>query len=108
MLRRICVCTSITRLLETARTISDIDWAILQRIRDLGIDASAFEDAVEVMGWFRAMLSVIIIDRNCHHPTKPIRNCGAVLRTFTKRYMRGELDLRASIFGLWERDGRMH
>ena len=45
-------------------TISDIDWAVLQRLRDLGINASAFEEAVEVMGWLRAMLSVMVIDRN--------------------------------------------
>ncbi len=90
------------------RTVSDIDWAVLQRIRDLGIDPPAFEDAVEAMGWLRAMLSVIVIDRNRHHPTKPIRNCGSALRAFTKRYARGELNLRASIFGIWGRDGRMH
>ncbi len=89
-------------------TLSNIDWAVLQRLRDLGINPSAFEQAVETMGWLRAMLSVIVIDRNRAHPTKPIRNPGGALRAFTKRYLRGDLDLRASIFGIWGRDGRVH
>ena len=88
-------------------SLSDIDWAVLQRLRELGINASAFEDAVETMGWLRAMLSVIVIDRNREHPTRPIRNCGGALRAFTRRFERGELDLRASIFGIWGREGRM-
>ena len=90
------------------RTISDIDWALLQRLRDLRINPSAFEEAVEEMGWLRAMLSVMVIDRNRAHPTRPIWNCGGALRAFTKRYKRGELDLRASIFGIWGREGRVH
>lgn len=89
-------------------TISDIDWAVLQRLRELGINPSAFEGAVEAMGWLRAMLSVIVIDRNREHPTRPIRNCGGALRAFTRRYARGELDLRASIFGIWGRQGRVN
>ena len=89
-------------------TISDIDWAVLQRLRDLGINASAFEEAVEAMGWLRAMLSVMVIDRNREHPTRPVRNCGGALRAFTRRHRRGVLDLRASIFGIWGREGRVH
>ncbi len=64
-------------------SISDIDWAVLQRLRDLGINPSAYEEAVEAMGWLRAMLSVMIIDRNRDHPTKPIRNCGGALRALS-------------------------
>lgn len=90
------------------RTISDVDWAVLRRIRELGIDPSAFEEAVEEMGGLRAMLSVMVIDRNRTHPTRPIRSCGGALRAFTRRYLRGELDLRASIFGIWGREGQMH
>ena len=88
-------------------TLSDVDWAVLQRLRELGINPSAFEEAMEAMGWLRALLSVIVIDRNRDHPTRPIRNCGGALRAFTRRYGRGELDLRASIFGIWGREGRM-
>ena len=93
---------------DGAPTLSDIDWAVLRRLRDLGINPSAFEEAIEAMGWLRAMLSVLVIDRNREHPTRPIRNCGGALRAFTKRYLRGELDLRASIFGVWGREGRVH
>ena len=89
-------------------SLADIDWAVLQRLRDLGINPSAFEAAVEAMGWLRAMLSVIVIDRNQTHPTRPVRNPGGALRPFTRRYLRGELDLRASIFGIWGREGRVH
>ena len=89
-------------------SLSDIDWAVLRYIRDLGINPSAFEEAMETMGWLRAMLSVIVIDRNRTHPIRPILNPGGALRAFTKRYLRGELDLRASIFGIWGREGRMH
>ena len=59
------------------------------------------------MGWLRAMLAVIVIDRNRAHPTTPIQNCGGALRAFTRRHRQGELDLRASIFGIWGREGRM-
>ena len=89
-------------------TLSDIEWAVLQRLRDLGINPSAFEEASEAMGWLRAMLSVMVIDRNRAHPSKPIRSCGGALRAFTRRYRQGGLDLRASIFGIWGREGRMH
>ena len=90
-----------------APTLSDIDWAVLQRLRDLGINPSAFEEAMEAMGWLRAMLAVIVIDRNRAHPTRPILNCGGALRAFTRRHQQGALDLRASIFGIWGREGRM-
>ena len=89
------------------RTISDIDRAVLLRLRDLAISPSTFEEAVTEMGWLRAMLSVIVVDRNRHHPTKPIRNCAGALRAFTKRFRSCELDLRASIFGIWAREGRL-
>ena len=88
-------------------TLSDIDWAVLQRLRELGINPSAFEEAMEAMGWLRAMLAVIVIDRNRAHPTRPILNCGGALRAFTRRHQQGALDLRASIFGIWGREGRM-
>ena len=81
---------------------------MLQRLRDLGIDPSAFVEAVDTMGWLRAMLSVIVVDRNQDHPTRPIRNPDGALRAFTKRCLPGELDLRASIFGIWGREGRAH
>ena len=89
-----------------APTLSDIDWAVLQRLRDLGINPSAFEDAMEAMGWLRAMLAVIVIDRNRAHPTRPIGNCGGALRAFTRRHRQGALDLRASIFGIWGLGGQ--
>ncbi len=80
---------------------------MLQRLRDLGINPSAFEEAMEAMGWLRAMLAVMVIDRNRAHPTKPILSCGGALRAFTRRHRQGVLDLRASIFGIWGREGRM-
>ena len=88
-------------------TLSDIDWAVLRRLRDLGINPSAFEEAVEAMGWLRAMLAVMVIDRNRAHPTKPILSCGGALRAFTRRHRQGALDLRASIFGIWGREGQV-
>ena len=88
-------------------TLSDIDWAVLQRLRDLGINSSVFEEAVEAMGWLRAMLSVMVIDRNRTHPTRPIRSCSGAMRAFIRCHRSGALDLRASIFGIWGREGKV-
>ncbi|WP_299821411.1 helix-turn-helix domain-containing protein [uncultured Jannaschia sp.] len=90
-----------------APTLSDIEWAMLRRLRDLDIHPSAFKEAVEAMGWLRAMLAVMVIDRNREHPTRPIQSCGGALRAFTRRHLQGALDLRASISGIWGREGRV-
>ena len=90
----------------TPRTLPDIEQAITWRLPEVGINASAYEEAQETIGWFDAMLAVIVIDRNRSHPATPIRNPGGTLRAFTRRAKAGELNLRASVFGIWARELR--
>ena len=86
----------------TSRAWSDIENAVVMRLAELGINPSAYQAAQDQMGWFEALLAVVIIDRNTGHPTNPIHSAGGALRAFTK----GELNLERSLFGIWGRDER--
>lgn len=92
----------------TPRTALDYEQAALHMGRDLRIGASALEQAQERMSWKEFVVTVIVLDRNQNHPTSPIRSPGGAMRAFTKLHDNGKLDLRASVFGIWGRDGTEH
>lgn len=70
---------------------------------DLGINASAWEEALQVFGSLRAALAVLIIDANRDHPTHPIHRPGGALRAFTRLQLAGEFNMAGSLIGLVER-----
>ena len=82
------------------------DWrdALPHLLRELGINVSAWLDAVEVLGEGAALVALIIIDRNRFHPVYPIKSPGGALRAFTRQAIKGELNLTKSIIGIWARD----
>ena len=82
------------------------DWreAIPFILRDLGINISAWLDAVEVMSEPLAFLALIVIDRNRFHPVVPVLSPGGALRAFTRKAQGGELNLTRAIIGIWERE----
>ena len=82
------------------------DWneAIPFILRELGINVSAWLDAVEVMGQGIAFVALIVIDRNRFHPVVPVRCPGGALRAFTRKAQAGELNLSRAIIGIWERE----
>ena len=82
------------------------DWteAIPFILRELGINVSAWLDAVEVMGQGIAFVALIVIDRNRFHPVVPVRCPGGALRAFTRKAQAGELNLTRAIIGIWERE----
>ena len=82
------------------------DWrdALPYLLRDLGVNTSTWLDAVEVMGEQIALIALLVIDRNRFHPVSPVKSPGAVLRTFTRRAVTGDLNLTHAIIAIWERD----
>jgi len=73
-------------------------------LRELGVNVSAWTDAVEVLGDEAAFIALLVIDRNRFHPVTPVQSPGGALRAFTDRARRGELNLTRAILGIWERD----
>ncbi len=69
----------------------------------LGINHSAWDDACDVMGLEAAATSILIIDINRTHPTKPIRSPGGTLRRLTSAARSGELNLVGSLKGIERR-----
>ena len=67
----------------------------------LGINLSAWDEAVRVMGGALAALVVAVIDRNRFHPTHPVHSPGGLLRDLTQRFMAGTLHLDRSIYAIW-------
>ena len=86
-------------------SLLDFEQAGIHRARDLGINPSAYEDAISAMGWKAALVSLIVIDRNQQHPkeTFRIRSPGGAMRAFIRQHKRGTLNIQASIFGIWAR-----
>ena len=82
------------------------DWrdALPYLLRELGVNISAWNGAVDVMGDEVAFVALLVIDRNRFHPVTPVRSPGGALRAFTDRARRGELNLTRAILGIWERD----
>ena len=67
----------------------------------LGINLSAWDEAVRVMGGALAALVVAVIDRNRFHPTHPVHSPGGLLRDLTQRFTAGTLHLDRSIYAIW-------
>lgn len=88
----------------TLPRLEDFEMAAVYMLRELGISPSAYEQAVASMGILDALLSLIVIDRNRNHPTRPIHNPGGALRAFARRAEAGTLKLQNSIFGLLQRE----
>ena len=82
----------------------DFEVAAVHMLYEMGISASAYEEAVAEMGRIDALLSLIVINRNQSHPARPIGNPGGALRAFSRKHKVGMLNLQASIFGLLQRE----
>ena len=60
------------------------------------------------MGWFDALLALIVVDANHRHPTAPVRNAPGLLRDLARRGRAGALDLGASVHAIWRRGELEH
>lgn len=84
-------------------SIPDLLRAASMRVPELGINDTAWNDALDVMGPEVAAVALLIIDANRAHPTTPVKNPGGLLRSMTARYRRGTLHLAGSLIGLIKR-----
>lgn len=73
------------------------------RREELGIAASAWDEAERALGWLGALVALVVVDANRAHPTAPVRNPGGLLRDLARRQRAGTLDLGASVMALWRR-----
>jgi replication initiation protein RepC len=89
---------------STIREVHLID-AATRLLPFLGINWSAWEDAVETMGQEGATLAVLVLDANRTHPKVPVKNPGGTLRAMTARYRAGQLNIIGSLIGLARRKG---
>ena len=69
----------------------------------MGVNHSAWVDAIETMGEFPAALCIILIDANRDHPVSPIRSPGGTLRAMTRKHSAGELNIFGGLIGLSQR-----
>ena len=69
----------------------------------MGINQSAYDEALEVMDDMAVALCILIIDRNRFHPVTPILKPGGFLRGMTRRQKAGSLNIVGSLIGLSER-----
>ena len=86
------------------RSVPDWRDALPQIRRELGISESAWNEAVDILGGYHALVALMVIDRNRLHPTKPIRSPGGALRAFTARAETGRLNLGRSVVAIWDRE----
>ena len=88
---------------EGSITADTILTVAIRRLPELGINPSAWDECVEVMGLFRAAMCVFVIDANRDHPIRPVQKPGGALRAFTRLHAAGKLNLAGSFIGLRER-----
>lgn len=69
----------------------------------MGVNHSAWIEAIKEMGEFSAALCIILIDANRDHPVSPIRSPGGTLRAMTRKYRAGQLNVVGGLIGLAER-----
>lgn len=81
----------------------DLVKAAMMLLPDLHINPSAWDEAVHVMGDLRASIAVLVIDKNRHHPVRPIHSPGGALRAFARKASSGELNLDGSLIGILTR-----
>ena len=86
-------------------TLTHLDFiqAAIMRLPELGIDGSAWTEAIAAMGDMTAALCVLIVDANRTHPVTPIRKPGGALRGMVRRHGLGQLNITGSLIGLSER-----
>ncbi len=73
----------------------------------MGINHSAWTEAIEAMGEFSAALCIILIDANRDHPVTPIRSPGGTLRAMTRKHIAGKLNIIGGLIGLNVRSNTM-
>lgn len=81
-----------------------LDFVAEQRRRDLEVKPSLWDEVEDALGWFDAVLALLIADRKRTHPdpAKRVRNVGGYLRALGRRGRQGKLDLGASVRGMWK------
>ena len=85
-------------------TLGAIEDAARLRRGELGITARLWDEVERSLGWFDALLALIIVDANRQHPTAPVRNAPGLLRDLARRGRAGTLDLGASVHAIWRRE----
>ena len=88
---------------QGAPTEHDFIQAAISILPAIGVNPSAWDEAVEAMGDLAAALSVIVIDANRNHPLRPIHSPGGALRAFSRLAAVGRLNLHGSLIGLKQR-----
>ncbi|KIC36099.1 hypothetical protein RA27_22425 [Ruegeria sp. ANG-R] len=81
----------------------DFEIAAKERLPELGIHNSAWNEAVATMGEDSATICVLVLDANRNRPDVPIVSPGGYLRAMTRRAKAGDLNLIGSLIGLSER-----
>ncbi|WP_299567857.1 replication initiation protein RepC [uncultured Sulfitobacter sp.] len=66
----------------------------------LGINVTAWNDAVAVMGIDRAWLTLLYIDAKRDHPATPTGNPGGLLRDLTRKDRQGRFQLDGGLIGV--------
>ena len=92
----------------TPPTLGAIEDAARLRRDELGITARLWDEVERSLGWFDALLALIIVDANRVHPTAPVRNAPGLLRDLARRDRAGTLDLGASVQAIWRRKELEH
>ena len=69
----------------------------------LGIWWTLWKRAVAAMGLMQAMVVLVVIDRNRHHPTDPVVKPGAYLNGMIRLHECGQLNLERSVWGILDR-----
>jgi replication initiation protein RepC len=71
----------------------------------LGINRSAWNDAITTMGEQATWLAILCLDANRDHPQTPVRNVGGALRAVTRKARDGKFYLDGTVIGLAHRKG---
>jgi replication initiation protein RepC len=93
----------IRRIRHGSLVFHDFVIAAQARLPELGINSSAWREAVAVMGEDTATMCVLILDANRDMPGLPVRNPGGYLRGMTRASQAGTLNIIGSLIGLSER-----
>lgn len=86
---------------------SDSETALLSaaevRRPELGVSRDCWREARQRMGQAGATLALLLVDANRDHPTKPVRNPGAVLRSMARKFSEGRYNVVGGLIGLERR-----
>lgn len=81
-------------------TPHDFECAAVARLRDLGINISAWQEAVRHMGPQAATICVLLTDAKASDPGSYLRSPGGYLRALTKAHRIGTLNIIGGLIGL--------